>query len=158
MWTFQESKWLQFWFALLNSTVHYWSATVKHFVQQQVVHSMSSLPWMDNITLYLRVTSSKKSLSKSHIVSITLRCSFSLVHRKRNRKGLTWVISGGEKVGLLLTDILCPSPAVPSCSVNEYVCASGGCVSASLRCDGHDNCLDGSDEVSIVSDNSKKQW
>lgn len=39
---------------------------------------------------------------------------------------------------------------VPSCSVNEYVCASGGCVSASLRCDGHDNCLDGSDEVSAT--------
>lgn len=37
---------------------------------------------------------------------------------------------------------------LPTCSVNEYVCASGGCVSASLRCDGHDNCLDGSDEVS----------
>lgn len=39
-------------------------------------------------------------------------------------------------------------PVLPTCSVNEYVCASGGCVSASLRCDGHDNCLDGSDEVS----------
>lgn len=39
------------------------------------------------------------------------------------------------------------SAVVPSCSVNEYVCTSGGCVSASLRCDGHDNCLDGSDEV-----------
>lgn len=37
---------------------------------------------------------------------------------------------------------------LPTCSLNEYVCASGGCVSASLRCDGHDNCLDGSDEVS----------
>lgn len=41
-----------------------------------------------------------------------------------------------------------PFPVLPTCSVNEYVCASGGCVSASLRCDGHDNCLDGSDEVS----------
>lgn len=48
-----------------------------------------------------------------------------------------------------LTHSLSSSPAVvPTCSVNEYVCASGGCVSASLRCDGHDNCLDGSDEVS----------
>lgn len=36
---------------------------------------------------------------------------------------------------------------LPSCSINEYVCASGGCVSASLRCDGHDNCPDSSDEV-----------
>ena len=59
-------------------------------------------------------------------------------------------------MGLLLTDILGPSPVVPSCSVNEYVCTSGGCVSASLRCDGHDNCLDGSDEVSTASHDSKK--
>lgn len=51
----------------------------------------------------------------------------------------------------VLTAVRCPSPAAPSCSVNEYVCASGGCVSASLRCDGHDNCLDGSDEVSAAS-------
>lgn len=36
---------------------------------------------------------------------------------------------------------------LPSCLINEYVCASGGCVSASLRCDGHDDCLDSSDEV-----------
>ncbi len=40
---------------------------------------------------------------------------------------------------------------LPSCSLNEYVCASGGCVSASLRCDGHDNCLDSSDEVSPLA-------
>lgn len=45
-------------------------------------------------------------------------------------------------------DLMCLSFAVlPSCSINEYVCASGGCVSASLRCDGHDNCPDSSDEV-----------
>lgn len=44
------------------------------------------------------------------------------------------------------------APSVlPTCSLNEYVCASGGCVSAGLRCDGHDNCLDGSDEVSAAS-------
>lgn len=49
------------------------------------------------------------------------------------------------------TNALLAPPVVPSCSVNEYVCASGGCVSASLRCDGHDNCLDGSDEVSTAS-------
>lgn len=40
---------------------------------------------------------------------------------------------------------------LPSCSLSEYVCASGGCVSASLRCDGHDNCLDSSDEVSPLA-------
>lgn len=59
-----------------------------------------------------------------------------------------------EKVDMFLTEMFCSSPVVPSCSVNEYVCASGGCVSASLRCDGHDNCLDGSDEVSSVSNYS----
>lgn len=52
--------------------------------------------------------------------------------------------------GQLWTNAPLLSPVVPTCSVNEYVCASGGCVSASLRCDGHDNCLDGSDEVSTM--------
>lgn len=42
---------------------------------------------------------------------------------------------------------MCVFSVAPSCSLNEYVCASGGCVSASLRCNGHDNCVDGSDEV-----------
>ncbi|MBN3314434.1 LRP1B protein, partial [Atractosteus spatula] len=39
---------------------------------------------------------------------------------------------------------------VPSCSSSEYVCASGGCVSASLKCNGENDCTDASDEADCV--------
>lgn len=46
---------------------------------------------------------------------------------------------------------LCFYAARPtSCGQNEYVCVGGGCVSASQRCDGQNDCSDGSDEVSWV--------
>lgn len=37
--------------------------------------------------------------------------------------------------------------ASPTCSSSEYICASGGCISASLKCNGEYDCADGSDEV-----------
>ena len=39
----------------MGSTVHYWPSTAEHFVQQQVVHSVSSLTYRRK---YLAVTSS----------------------------------------------------------------------------------------------------
>lgn len=39
--------------------------------------------------------------------------------------------------------------AFPVCSSSEYMCASGGCLSASLKCNGETDCVDGSDEVKI---------
>ena len=79
--------------------------------------------------------------------------SLHTVEPKTEKVSPEWFVV--DKSGLV-TDIPCPSLVAPSCSLNEYVCASGGCVSASLRCDGHDNCLDGSDEVSAASHDKKK--
>jgi hypothetical protein len=39
--------------------------------------------------------------------------------------------------------------AFPVCSSSEYMCASGGCLSASLKCNGEPDCVDGSDEVKL---------
>lgn len=63
-----------------------------------------------------------------------------------------WFAQRSNGCDVIATHLLTNACSVlPTCSLNEYVCASGGCVSASLRCDGHDNCLDGSDEVSAAS-------
>ena len=149
----------------MGSTVHYWPSTAEHFVQQRVVHSVSSLTYRRK---YLAVTSSNTfSLRATLAVNSTWSFFFFFFllprfwNEKLKRSWLGDVLAEKKKTkkknSKLLTDILCPSPVVPSCSVNEYVCASGGCVSASLRCDGHDNCLDGSDEVSAAKTQKRKK-
>lgn len=37
------------------------------------------------------------------------------------------------------------------CQENEFTCASGECISATLYCDGRKNCYDGSDEYNCPS-------
>jgi hypothetical protein len=63
----------------------------------------------------------------------------------------------GQQLKLLLLKFLCelaeaalPKPLLntpePICPVNELACADGTCLNSDLFCDGHADCVDGSDE------------
>lgn len=51
-----------------------------------------------------------------------------------------------------LVTVLNPGPV--TCTLKEFACASGECISARYRCDGDDDCTDKSDEVSYPSKKS----
>lgn len=45
----------------------------------------------------------------------------------------------------------CLSTEDKSCSATEFKCSSGQCVAATMLCDGHPDCWDGSDEESCTN-------
>ena len=47
-----------------------------------------------------------------------------------------------------LVVVICTAHLVQGCGENQFRCANGGCIGASYKCDGDEDCQDGSDETS----------
>lgn len=75
------------------------------------------------------------------------------LQRRQWRGNLWYACTTSQLVSLLLRNALtCYGPPVADvqCSSTEFKCLSGQCVLASMRCDGHPDCWDRSDEDSCT--------